>query len=152
MSPILADGLADFTFGRSSCANKKKADIARFGAFLSFFCPFFLLGFFTFFGAGFLAFLGFLTFFGAGFFAFFATGFLAFFADAGFFAFGFFAGVFFAAPFFATAFLGVAFLATLGYLLYWCFLCLCRRLFGSTLFYYLFGRGLGNLLGGGLRH
>merc|ERR1711963_1385064 len=98
MSPILADGLADFTFGRSSCANKKKADIARFGAFLSFFCPFFLLGFFTFFGAGFLAF--------------FATGFLAFFADAGFFAFGFFAGVFFAAPFFATTFLGVAFLAT----------------------------------------
>merc|ERR1711963_1253667 len=92
MSPILADGLADFTFGRSSCANKKKADIARFGAFLSFFCPFFLLGFFTFFGAGFLAFLGFLTFLGAGFF-------------------GFFAGVFFA-PFFATAFFGVAFLAT----------------------------------------
>merc|ERR1711997_130438 len=82
---MLADGLAALTFGRSSWANKKKADIARFGASLSFFCPFFLLGFFTFFGAGFFAFLGFLAFFATGFLAFFAAGFFAFFA-AGFFA------------------------------------------------------------------
>merc|ERR1711997_1253202 len=77
---MLADGLAALTFGRSSWANKKKADIARFGASLSFFCPFFLLGFFTFFGAGFFAFLGFLAFFATGFLAFFAAGFFAFFA------------------------------------------------------------------------
>merc|ERR1719264_426214 len=97
--------------------------MARFGASLSFFCPFFLLGFLGFLGTGF-------------------SGFLAFFA-AGF----FFAGVFFA------AFLGVAFLATFFATFFTGdFFCLCRWFLGSTFLCYLLRRGFGNLLGGGLRH
>merc|ERR1712156_1318841 len=39
-----------------------------------------------------------------------------------------------------------------GYLLYWSFLCLCRWLFSSRFLCYCLLWGLGNLLGGGLRH